>query len=294
MKSRKDTRKSLTSPAKLLLVACGLVITGITIFLVLRSGKAIAPERHDIKQQDTNQTVRQTEPDIKTSVRNLQPLIDTWVASQSATYSIVVHDVANDMIIGSHLSDQSYFTASLYKLYVAYLALIDFQDGTQSPDAVILAGQTRKQCVDKMIRNSDSPCGEVMMADMGATNIDARLQKLGITQTSFAGLTTTAHDMNLILKLIAGKSHLNNTNTDFLRDAMLNQPQLYRNGLAKGAPGAKVFSRVGWNEAVNYHDVGIMQLADGREYLVSILSQDNGKSAPLAELSGKIYTELTR
>ena len=278
-------RVSLTVGVLILLLMVG--------FFILWSGKATAPQ-HDTGQQNTSQDTKKTEPEAKLPIRDLQPIIDAWVATQSATYSIVVHDIANDKTIGSHLPDESYFAASLYKLFVAYLALMDFEDGVQNPDQVISSGQTRKQCVDKMIRSSDSPCGEAMMAAMGRTTIDARLKDLGMTGTSFAAITTSAADINLILKLIATKQHLGDASTDFLRDAMFDQPAMYRLGLAKGAPNAKVFSKVGWNEQANYHDVGIMQLSDGREYLVSILSQGNGRSAPLAELSGKIYAELTR
>lgn len=272
------------------LVAVALLIAGWTL---LWSGKATAPLQENVPQA-SKQEPPETKPEQTIPVKDLQPTIDAWVAAQSATYSIVVHDVANNKTIGSHLPDRSYFAASLYKLFVAYLALMDFEDGTQNPDQVILSGQTRKQCVDKMIRSSDSPCGEAMMAAMGRTSIDTRLKELGVTKTSFAALTTSAADINLILKLIATEAHLGDASTDFLRDAMFDQPTMYRLGLAKGAPNAKMFSKVGWNEQTNYHDVGIMRLADGREYLVSILSQGNGRSAPLAELSGKIYAELTR
>lgn len=246
-------------------------------------------------QEQTLNTPERDKPDEKPTVpaRNLQPLVDTWVKQQSATYSTVIYDVANKQTIGTHLPDREYFAASLYKLFIAYLALVDFQNGTQDPNEPILHGLTRKQCVDKMIRSSDSPCGEAMMADMNPSKLNQRVKDLGITHTRFDGIVTTAADSAKILQLIADKAHLNDTNTEFLRDAMLNQPQMYRNGLAKGAPKAKLFTKVGWNETYNYHDVGIMQLPDGREYIIAVLSQGNGRSAPLADFAKKAYSALT-
>ena len=132
-----------------------------------------------------------------------------------------------------------------------------------------------------------------MMADMAPATLNKRVKDLGIAHTRFDGIVTTAQDSTKVLQLIADKAHLNDANTEFLRDALLKQPQMYRNGLAKGAPEAKLFTKVGWNETYNYHDVGIMQLPDGREYIITILSQGNGRSAPLAEFAKQAYDALT-
>lgn len=284
-------RRRSRRPGLWLIVATALLAMLLGVLFVW-DNKATAPE------PEQKQTIGTSEPaetieEPTVPVRNLQPLVDTWVKQQSATYSVVVYDVANKQTIGTHLPDREYFAASLYKLFIAYLALMDFQEGTQDPNEVILSGQTRKQCVDKMIRSSDSPCGETMMADMTQAALSQRVKDLGITHTQFNGIVTTAEDSAKILQLVADKAHLNDTNTEFLRDAMLNQPQMYRNGLAKGAPEAKLFTKVGWNETYNYHDVGIMQLPDGREYIITILSQGNGRSAPLAEFAKQAYDALT-
>lgn len=284
-KRRHKRRPLLWVVASLLLVA---TLLG---FVFLWNDKATAPEPAQ-DQVATEETLLEPAAESTVPLRDLQPTIDTWVQQQAATYSVVVYDVANKQTIGTHLPDREYFAASLYKLFVAYLALIDFQDGTQNPNEVIIHGQTRKQCVDKMIRSSDSPCGEKMMADMTPAKLNQRVKDLGITHTRFDGIVTSAQDTVTILQLIADKTHLNEASTEFLRDAMLNQPQMYRNGLAKGAPNAKVYSKVGWNEHYNYHDVGIMRLPDGREYIVAILSQGNGRSAPLADFAKSMYAAL--
>jgi beta-lactamase class A len=220
-------------------------------------------------------------------------VVDAWAAKyKSINFGIVVYDPANDKTIAAVNADQTFFAASLYKLYVAYLALVDFENGKQDPNQTIITGYTRKQCVDKMIRESYSPCGEAMMADMGPDALRQRVGAIGINNTVFAGITTTAHDAALILQYIAKGRDLNADNTAFLKDAMRVQDVKFRKGLAKGAPDAIWETKVGWNEQYNYHDVGIMTLPSGRVYIVAILSQNNGSPAPIADFSATIYAAL--
>lgn len=228
----------------------------------------------------------------KSPLVDLQPVVDAWLAKQSADFSIVVYDPANKQVIAAHDADRKYFAASLYKIFVAYLALVDFQKGAQDPSGILTGGFTRKECVDKMIRESHSPCGEAMMADMGQGTLRKRVSEMGINNTIFAGITTTAQDTALILQYILEKRDLNAENTAFLRDAMRVQDQKFRNGLAKGAPEATWETKVGWNEQYNYHDIGIMTLPNGRQYVVTILSQGNGSSVPIADFSATIYAAL--
>lgn len=242
----------------------------------------------------TNQTSEQSSQaeTSKPPQVDLQPVVDQWVARQSAEYGIVVYDPANVQVIAAHNPDEKYFAASLYKIFVAYLALVDFQNGAQNPEEILTGGFTRKQCVDKMIRESHSPCGEAMMASMGQEALRKRVVDMGIKNTVFAGITTTARDTALILQYIVEGRDLTPENTAFLRDAMRVQDQKFRNGLAKGAPEATWETKVGWNEQQNYHDIGIMTLPGGRQYVVAILSKGQGKSAPIADFAATTYDAL--
>lgn len=130
------------------------------------------------------------------------------------------------------------------------------------------------------------------MADMGQEVLRNRVSDLGIKNTTFAGITTTARDSALILQFIAEGKDLNSENIAFLKDAMRVQEQRFRNGLAKGAPGATWETKVGWNEQSNYHDIGIMTLPSGRQYVVAILSQGQGRSTPIADFAGTIFNAL--
>lgn len=225
---------------------------------------------------------------------DLQSTIDTWDANQPANYGIVIYDLQSKTIIGSVQQDQEFFAASLYKQYVAYLALLDIQNGDMNPDEILSGSYTRKECIEKMIRESHSPCGEAMMADMGQTTLNQRVAAMGIKGTFFNGIRTTAHDSALILQYLAEGRDLNTENSAFLRDAMLTQEAKYKRGLQTGAPDAKWETKVGWNEDINYHDIGIMTLPDGRAFVVAILGQGSGSSVPIADFAQTIYTALTQ
>ena len=270
----------------LLLVVVLAVAIGWLVFL-----RDKQPVQSTTSTTSGTQKTTSKEP-AKPALVDLQPTVDAWLAKQSAIYGIVVYDPANQKIIGSHNPDQKFFAASLYKLFVAYLALVDFQKGAQDPNEILTQGFTRKQCVDKMIRESYSPCGEAMMADMGQQTLRQRVSDMGIKNTIFAGITTTAQDSALILQYVVDGRDLTADNTAFLKDAMRVQDQKFRNGLAKGAPDATWETKVGWNEQYNYHDVGIMTLPNGRQYVVAILSQNNGSSVPIANFSATIYSVL--
>lgn len=279
---------------KLWLVLVVVLVLGVGVWAVLARGtRAPAGSNAMASSHQSAKQTGQAKESAKPKLVNLQPVVDGWLAKQPAEFGIVVYDPANKQTIASHNPDKKYFAASLYKLFVAYLALVDFQKGTQDPGEVLVNGFTRKQCVDKMIRESYSPCGEAMMADMGQESLRTRISAIGIASTTFAGITTTAHDSALILQYILEMRDLNAANTAFLKDAMRIQDQRFRNGLAKGAPQATWETKVGWNEQANYHDVGTMTLPGGRQYVVAILSQNNGSSAPIADFAATIYAALT-
>lgn len=293
MDSHLRTRRQQTHPKGkrkivFLAVVVLLVVGGWFIF----KGGDRPQEQANTSDNQSSSNKAPVKESPKPPLVQLQPVVDAWVAKQGASYGIVVYDPDNKQIIAQNQPDKKFFAASLYKQFVAYLALEDFQKGAQDPDEVLTGGFTRKECVDKMIRESHSPCGEAMMADMGPATLRQRVSDMGIHNTVFAGITTTAQDSALILQYVVEKRDLNTDNTAFLKDAMRMQEQRFRNGLAKGAPDATWETKVGWNEQYNYHDIGIMTLPSGRQYVVAILSQDNGKAAPIADFAATIYSAL--
>ncbi|MFZ1324394.1 MAG: serine hydrolase [Candidatus Saccharimonadales bacterium] len=269
-----------------LIVLFVLLASGLAYWFINRNHKAEAPDDSQAQsQQETNQQPNYT-------VIDLQPAVQAWADAQAASYHIVVYDLQAGQNIAEVNPDEVLFAASLYKIYVAYLALLDFQTGAQNPDDILVAGQTMRECVDKMIRSSDSPCGEAMMAGMGQASLNLRVKNLGMNGTFFNGIRTSAADSARIIRLIAEKKDLNDENTAFLLDAMLTQDAKFKRGLATGAPQATWHTKVGWNEDINYHDIGLMTMPDGRKFAVAILGQGSGSSKPIADFASTIYTAL--
>jgi beta-lactamase class A len=288
--SRRPPAGSKINRRLLFYVVILLIIGGAVYWFLLKENNTVTPsaQQTNANNNDQPETPPYTAPD-------LQPEIDAWADRQSADYHIQIYDLQAGKVIGQIEPDEVLFAASLYKIYIAYLSLKDFESGAQDPDEVILAGQTRRQCVDKMIRSSDSPCGETMMADIGQAALNQRVKsELGTTGTTFNGIQTSASDSILVLKAIADKKDLNDENTAFLLDAMLTQDAKFKRGLQAGAPEAKWETKVGWNLDVNYHDIGIMTLPDGREFAVAILGQGSGSPAPIADFAKTLFTALTQ
>lgn len=283
---KRQTKKS----RRLLLLIPLLLLAVAAYWLIWGRNTANAPDTSQQTQQSAD-----TQPEVPAYTPiNLQPVVEAWEAPQAAKYSIVVYDVQAKKDIASVNADDVLFAASLYKQYVAYLSLLDIQNGDMNADEPLTGGFTRIQCIDKMIRESHSPCGEAMMADIGQSTLNQRVEDLGMTGTYFNGIRTSARDSALILRHIVDRKDLNEENTALLLDAMRTQDAKFKRGLATGAPEAIWETKVGWNEDANYHDIGIMTLPDGRKFVVAILGQGSGSSKPIADFAATIYAALTQ
>jgi beta-lactamase class A len=207
---------------------------------------------------------------------NLQPVLDSWLKDNNGTYSVVMRDLDGSNIVAAHNDDTQYFMASIYKLYVAYLALIDVQNNKYDLSESFLNGWSRQKCIDQMIRISHSPCGEKYMAEQGREVIKKRLAEFNIIDTDYGAFVTTAADAEQVLhRLHAGKD-LDDAHAKILLDAM--KGQIYRDTIVKGVKEAKVANKVGFRGYEEYHDVGIIYMPSGAAYSLSILTKNAGTS----------------
>lgn len=215
----------------------------------------------------------------------IQQTVSAWAAKNRGDEGVVVMS-ADGTMLGSSQIDQTFFTASIYKLYVVYLGYQDIDKGVHSLDEPFLNDWTRGRCLDEAIRNSDSPCAEKLMGEYGRQNIMDKLQTYGFTGTSFKGLTTSAHDVALLLQRLAQGQDLSQASNDALLASM--KGQKYRNGLPKGfGAGATTYNKVGFRDEDEYHDVGIVELADGRKVIVVALTNKVGVRS-IAQLASSL------
>jgi beta-lactamase class A len=273
-------------------------IVGVLSILILGGGLWFFLLRPQPEPKATNQA-QTSEPQASSEVQapaqqkpkiiDLQPVVDAWIAKQKGDYGIVVYDPANEQAIASHDADLQFFTASIYKIFVVYLALQDVDAGKHTLTEQFRFGKTRQTCIYDAIHSSDSPCAEALMAEIGNEEVNTRLKAFGFTNTAFPGFVTTAADTIKILQRIQAKKELSETSTNLLLDAM--KTQIYRKGLPSGFPEGTIADKVGFSETPHYHDVGILTLPSGRQYLVAYFSKSAG-SRQAADFASTIYAKL--
>lgn len=269
----------------------------IIVFVVLLAGTgawALARKSTDSSFKGKTAGQQGNTPDSappKPPVINLQPVTDAWLARQNPNhqYSFVVYDPDNGEIVAQSAGDTQYFAASIYKLYVAYLGYMDVESGARSAANALVGGRNIQECLHEMIYSSDSPCAETLLSEMGQAETTEKLKSFGLTGTSFPAFMTTADDAVAILKRLHARQDLGDSSATALLASM--KDQIYRDGFQTLA-GAVIYDKIGFYET-GWHDVGLMELPNGRTYLYAFLSKGSG-SKPVADFAATIFTELNK
>lgn len=279
------------SKTKMIIIsfACCVMAFGFVFLQILSSYRSIA-EASETTLATPSQIAQSTQIPKKVEVSQktipefdnvkISMALKNWIIGNKGKYGVVVSD-GKGTVIAQYSPDDQFFMASIYKLYVAYLAYQKIDLGLLSPSEPYLNGMTRGQCLDEMIRSSNNPCGEKMMAELGK-ELKSKLLEYGFSGTSISGFTTSAADTNRLLVRIKNSNDLSESSKAKLLDSMLNQK--FREGLPAGFEKSKVFDKVGFRGKQEYHDVGIVELADGRTLMVSIMS-DGAGVGKVADLS---------
>jgi hypothetical protein len=218
----------------------------------------------------------------------LSAIVNSWSQKNKGTESVVVASL-DGKVLASSSPNETFFTASIYKLFVVYLAYQDVDAGLHGFDEPFLNDWTRGKCLDEAIRTSHSPCAEKLMGEIGRKNIQARLDAYGLTNTKIQGLKTSANDVSIILGRLGQGNDLSAASSQRMLDSMLGQQ--YRNGLAKGFSTSQVYNKVGFQDLAEYHDAGIVRLADGRQVIVTVLTKDVGVRS-IAQLAASLQKSM--
>ena len=216
---------------------------------------------------------------------DFQPVIDAWLNQISGNKSIVIYDLDRDEIVGKYNSDESYETASLYKLFVVYEGYKKVQSGEwKGDDQAGSTGYNILKCLDLSIRESYSPCAETLLTMIGRENLEKIIRDdYGITNTDIAHLISTPNDIMKMMKIYYEHSDIKDQNLiDQMKDSFLNQPPTtynWRQGLPSGFTKAKVYDKVGWEFIPDggywrlYHDAAIVDFSDkNRHFIVVVMT----------------------
>ncbi|MBO7132293.1 serine hydrolase [Candidatus Saccharibacteria bacterium] len=231
---------------------------------------------------------------------DFQPIVDEWVNSFDSMKSVIIYDLDRNEIAGEYNSSASYYTASLYKLFVAYEGYTILQSGEwKDDDACGKTGLTILNCLDLAIRESDSKCAETLWSMIGTKKLDKIMkEKYDITDSDLANFATTPKDVLKMMTIYYG--HLEISDEALLarmRDSLLNQPETdynWRQGLPSGFKNANVYNKVGWDynfeeEHWNYyHDAAIIEYPEDNRHFVVVVMTKNTPYQKLRELGNKI------
>lgn len=276
----------------IIIVSSCLVLLALAgaVWWVWQNRSAESEQKTDQNQVQNNPEPKPKPEEPKPALVNLQPTLDNWIAAHPGDYGIVVYDPENKKIIAEHQPHEQYFTASIYKLYVVYLALQDLEAGVNQPGEDFQGGRTRLECIKEAIHTSDSPCAEKLALEIGYDNINSRLSEYGLTDTSFPGFVTSAADAALVLQRFQADKDLTSEHKKLLMTAL--ETQVYAQGLPKLAPKGAYAVKTGFQGNEIWHDTGLLTLPDGREYVVAYLSNNAGSSSTAADFGKTIYDKL--
>jgi hypothetical protein len=276
------------SPAKLIFIVLLLVVLAAAGIWISRKDTG-EPHQSTGTTSETPSEAEPETPDLRHP--DLQKLAEDWDSGHRGTYSIVITDESGDQLAAVN-ADRQYFMASIYKLYVAYVGYQKVDSGQYKLDEPYWNGWTRGKCLDEMIRTSHSPCGEKMMAELGRPYLAEVLERYGITETAWGAFTTNAPDAAIVLGRLQRGQDLADASRGRMLDSL--KGQVYRDALAGGFAPLTVYDKVGFREQDEYHDVGIVELADGRHIIISVMTSGAGSRniAGLAEAIRTAYAGL--
>ena len=269
------------------------VFVGVQIVALALAGKqtVYAYEQTFVVQTSTSlsQQATATQP-VQLKADEVIAAVHAWNKKYGNVAGVVITSSETGQVLVSSNADKQFFTASIYKLYVAYLTMQDIDSGKLVATTKILNGQTIQECVYKMIQSSDSPCAEKMLAVLTKSAVNSRLKVLGLTATNLASFQTSAADAALVTQLIGNGTGLQPASAKLLQQAMAEQK--YRDGLPNGFKNSTVADKVGFYET-GYHDTANVTPQGGKTFTVTVLSEKMG-SRPIAELARSLEPLLQK
>ena len=261
--------------------AMNTAATAETISKVIRGEAATA----EVKTQTVAPTVVYTRSYSPTDM-GITALLKHFAESHPGTYGISFVELTGARRHANYNGGTQFTTASTYKLFVAYSALLRVERGEWSWGDQIAGGRDLTRCFDDMIVKSDNACAEAMLRKIGFSNITNEAKAVGATGTSFlgsGGIKSTAQDQAVFLSALQSGQLLSQQSS---RDTFLNalRRNIFRQGIPAGASGA-VANKVGFMDGL-LHDSGIVYSPSGT-YVLVVLS-DGSSWANIAELTRQL------
>ena len=203
------------------------------------------------------------------SSKGLNALLQYWDQSNAGTWGIVLKSF-DGSVDANFNPDRQFTSASVYKLYVAYVVYGKVSDGTLAMDTATGNGNDVAGCLHIMIVRSDNACAIALGDMVGWDASNGTLQAKGLNSTSMAKgnqLTTPRDAASYLLQLQNG-TLMAGGHRDALLDKMSHN--IYRYAIPAGSAGGSA-NKLGAAGAFN-HDVAIVYHPRGA-YVLSVFSQ---------------------
>lgn len=223
------------------------------------------------------------------SSKGLQALFNYWAQSNGGQWGITIRDMSGS-ISASYNGSRQFTSASIYKLYVAYIVYGKYNSGEWTTQTATPNGSTVGTCMEIMIVRSDNPCAEALgkMIGWGSNNGTLRAAGMGSTSITYGNQLTTANDAATYLVGLQSSSLIGGAN----RDDMLSKLRrnIYRSGIPAGSAGS-VANKVGFIGSLN-HDAAIVYHPKGT-YVLTVFSSGSSM-AKIRELSAQVSAVMNQ
>lgn len=263
--------------------------------------------------QDTYDPPSQSTP----TFIDLQTVVNSWSSKVRAKVGLMIYDLNNNKIAAELNADQVFSTASIYKLFFAYVGYQDIDSGYIDPDQSFAITNdyradtyTFSECLDLMIRESYNGCADPIRSNQRLyRRAENLISELELSNTTDGGLFSTPADLTTFLRFLYNEHDLSAQSWANFQDSMLNQPPTtvnedtvydWRQGLPTGfSDDVKVYDKVGWawHETywTVYNDAAIVEFPDlNRHYIIVLLTADLHEDPPLSlqQLGAKLETAI--
>lgn len=261
----------------------------------------------------TPNTPSDNPPASKAPFINLQPTVNRWASSIKANVGLMIYDLDHNQIAAQLNPHQVFSTASIYKLFFAYVGYQDIDSGYTNPNQPFAITNdyrantyTFAECLDLMLRESYNGCADPVRSNQRLyRRVESLISELQLTHTTDGGLYSTPADLTVFLKYLYLHHDLSTESWTSFQDSMLTQPPTqvneediydWRQGLPAGFSDAvKVYDKVGWSWSKDhwsiYNDAAIVEFPDlNRHYIIVLLTTDLHENPPLS--LQKLSTEL--
>lgn len=212
---------------------------------------------------------------------------DLRAVFDGASYSIAVIDLANDELIFDVNADESFISASVYKLFIGYSIIVSVEHGSLTWNSS-LNGMTLRQCFEKMLVESDNECPVSWLTSISSNEIETqRMHQIGLSGTSFLEypVVTTAFDAARLLSHLYHSEGMSSSSAQYMLDCL--GRQIYRAGIPSGLSDVGyVQDKVGFLHGI-LNDAALVYTPKG-DYVMVIFT--NGASwLQIARASRAIY-----